>query len=132
MPSTHYHIRIKSPFLLLETMWSLSPVSLATHMALVMPGALQILPVVFNNFSAFLHVHSSYSAEIVLIPHFSGGMERHFVLALDTYELLLAMLSSNGVQDLSRTFFKCFCLWSHDIKSHLSLLTSSDLYSGLN
>ena len=60
-----------------------------------------MLPVVFNSFSAFLHVHSSNSAEIVPIPHFSGGMERCFVLALDTYKLLLAILSSNGVQDLS-------------------------------
>ena len=66
-------------------MWGLPPASLATHMALVMPGALQMLPVVFNSFSAFLHVHSSNSAEIVLILHFSGGMERCFVLALDTY-----------------------------------------------
>ena len=38
-----------------------------------------MLPVVVNSFSAFLHVLSSSSSEIVVIPDLSGGMERRFL-----------------------------------------------------
>ena len=88
MPSTHYHI-LSHLFCfskLCEYPWQRT-----WH------KQCQELYRCFLLLSAFLHVHSSNSAEAVIIAHFSGGRERCFLLALDTYELLLATLSPNGL-----------------------------------
>ena len=66
--------------LVLETTCGLSPELLATHMASGMPGALQMLPAVLGNFSAFFHVDFKTSAKILVIPHLSGGIDRFLTL----------------------------------------------------
>ena len=51
-----------------------SPVSLATHLALVIPGASHISLGILSIFSAFLHNDSIKSADNVVIP---GCTDRH-------------------------------------------------------
>ena len=68
-------------------------------MASSMPGALQMLPVVFSNLSASFHVDSKTSAEMVVIPHLSGGIGR--CLTLRSVPDAWAASNSNAIHGIS-------------------------------
>ena len=76
------------------------------HMASGMPGALQMLLVVFSNFSAFYHVDSKISSEMIVIPHLSGGKERSLIIEFAPD--VCCASNSNAKNGISITLYKCF------------------------
>ena len=64
-----------------------------------------MLSAVFNSFSAFFHVDSSSSDEVVVIPHLSSETDRCFSSACGAAapEEIIAS-TSVGVQRVSNTF----------------------------
>ena len=72
-------------------------------MASGIPGALQMLPVVLSNISAFYHVDSKISPEMNVI---SGGIERCLMIVYVSH----ACCTSNSIAKygISITLFKFF------------------------
>jgi hypothetical protein len=122
-------------------MCGFSPVSLATHLASLIPGASQMLLGAFSSLSAFFHMDASNSAGIVVIPDFSTRTDKEIVdedcpekvgpeREAPNLEVALASSGTHSSPDSNKidralnTFLMCFFLCSTVITNHRLLSIS--------